>query len=165
MVALWKSYIVLHAWETCLFRKESLLFLWGQRTACRQIGRLLRIPGNSQLNPEEYPISSSIWHPDHLLAYLTSLPPLSLVRPTYFWMMPSPQYPLPWMYVAAGDGSLSSFPEIVMTQYWYTLPRFRSLENIKKTISYTDARLGTDKMDPLEYMSTSLPCFWYHMHI
>lgn len=107
---------------------------------------------------EWHPTNSSTGHPDHLgLISITSHP--SLVRPTYFWMMPSPQYPLPWVYMTAGDGSLSSLPEIVMTQYWYTLPRCRSLENIKKTINYTDTRLGAEKMDPLEGISTSLACF------
>jgi hypothetical protein len=36
------------------------------------------------------------------------------------------------MYLAAGDGSLSSVPEMVITRYRYTLPSFRSLENAKK---------------------------------
>lgn len=61
--------------------------------------------------------------------------------------------------MAAGDGSLSSFPETVITRYWYTLPRLRSLENIKKTMSYTDTMWRTDKIDPLEYILSVLLIF------
>lgn len=61
--------------------------------------------------------------------------------------------------MAAGDGSLSSLPEMVMTRYWYTLPRFRSLENIKKRISYTDRMLWADKIDPLRHILSILLIF------
>lgn len=54
---------------------------------------------------------------------------------TYFWIIPSPQYPLPWVYMAAGDGSLSFVPEMVIIWYWYTLPSFRSLENAEELVS------------------------------
>lgn len=47
--------------------------------------------------------------------------------PWSFWITPSPQYPLPWVYMAAGEGSLSSFPDMVIIRYWYTLPSFRSI--------------------------------------
>lgn len=69
-------------------------------------------------------------------------------------MMPSPQYPLPWVYTAAGDGSPSSLPEMVMTRYWYTLPRVRSLENAQTMMSYIDTLEGgeANNTDPLAYI-------------
>lgn len=138
LAALSKSFMVLHTWEMYGLKKESLLFFWVHPMTCRQIDSLLGNPGNPQLTDlEEYP---KLFYsaPSQSLGLISIALPLALVRSTHFWIMPSPQYPLPWMYTAAGDGSLSSLPEMVMTRYWYTLPRFRSLENIKKTITHAD---------------------------
>lgn len=113
--------------------------------------RLLGVASYSQLTcwrASRTPFSSAPWLS---LGLMSTIPPFSAGKFTYFWIMPSPQYPLPWVYTAAGDRSLSSFPEMVMTQYWYTLPTFRSLENTKKTVSYIDTvqGVGWGEMTPI----------------
>lgn len=122
--------------------KCIIIFLLRVANHCRQTDRLLGIEANLQLTHRRAPhkfFCSAFWAS---LGLMNTTPPLSLVRSTYFWMMPSPQYPLPWVYTAAGDGSPSSLPEMVMTRYWYTLPRLRSLENAQMTMSSTDTVWG-----------------------
>lgn len=113
---------------------------------------------------EELSIHSSAPWPS--LGLMSTTPPLSSVKFTYFWIMPSPQYPLPWVYTVAGDSSLSSLPETVTTQYWYTLPTLRSLENRKTAISYIDAvqGVGWGETTPAPWVH-SVPRSYFCNHI